>query len=106
MDGACHQFLAGTAFAKNQHGMSAVRGLGNDAIQPVHFRRLPHHAPNPCFDFTCSRRRRFSVASLQMRGYPIQHQAEFVEVERLGDVVIRAPLSWPAPPTGLWQIRS
>jgi hypothetical protein len=49
MDGAGDHFLAGAAFSQDEDGMVAAGGLGDDAVEAFHFRRLADDGAEACF---------------------------------------------------------
>ena len=51
VDGACDHLFAGTALAQDQHRVDAVGGLGDDAIELLHFRSTADDAAESLFGF-------------------------------------------------------
>ena len=92
MDGPGHHFLAGSAFSQDQHRMGAVRRLGDDSIQFLHFRRATDDAAESLLRFDLLAQNAVLALELQMAGDAIKQKFQLIEAERLGDIVVRAIL--------------
>src|SRR5205085_5321275 len=88
MYGAGDQFLARAAFAKDQNGMSALSSLGDNPVQLFHLGSAAHNASETLFGLDLFPERAVFRFKLQVRGDTIKQQLEFVEAERLGEVVV------------------
>ena len=72
--------------------MGAVSGLGDDAIQLLHLRRMAHHLAEALLRLQLLAQQPVLGGQLQMSSHPLQFQPQFVEVEGLGDVVVGSQL--------------
>ena len=92
VNAARHQLLAGPALTHDQHRMSALRRLGDDAVQLLHLGRTADDGAEAVLGAQALAQDTLFGGQLQLVHGALQHDAQLVERERLADVVEGAHL--------------
>jgi hypothetical protein len=92
MNRARHHFLSGAAFSENQHGMGAVRGFGDDAVELLHLGSAADEAAVALLGLQFLAQNAVFGLQLEVVGDALQQQLEFVNAEGFGDVFVGAVL--------------
>src|SRR5216684_6494506 len=92
MDGTGHHLLAGAALAENQHWVSTLGCLTNDAVELIHLRCAPNDIAETFIGLDPLTQSAIFDLELEMGFYSFQQVLQFSQAERLGHVVVGAIL--------------